>query len=563
MQTLRLYILIFLHQTATWKWFFCIWFCCISLYSYIKPQHDLDVVFVLFSCISLYSYIKPQLQDRGAYSINVVYPYIPTSNRNTWWGVLTVRPVVYPYIPTSNRNTLRKVGRYPPVVYPYIPTSNRNSYNLLPSFPALYILIFLHQTATLWWLLPALMCCISLYSYIKPQLNGSEENRSMRCISLYSYIKPQPARYCPRWQPVVYPYIPTSNRNLFKNCPYWPALYILIFLHQTATVFLVPLYVIGCISLYSYIKPQLEPPARHFASVVYPYIPTSNRNGPRWLPSPFQLYILIFLHQTATPPTPSIYDQMLYILIFLHQTATTLRHSKINLELYILIFLHQTATHRCCTYYSSTLYILIFLHQTATMPTLTIEIKSCISLYSYIKPQLMVDVLFFWHVVYPYIPTSNRNKVDKSTWLSKVVYPYIPTSNRNYLSMYSKEVRVVYPYIPTSNRNLTDWPMQYSRVVYPYIPTSNRNFRCWSCCRADVVYPYIPTSNRNYPHITCNAARLYILIFLHQTATYETKVISLHRLYILIFLHQTATRASKISDSFCCISLYSYIKPQL
>ena len=80
----------------------------------------------MLCCISLYSYIKPQLILSVRSHLPVVYPYIPTSNRNAATGLAIGSAVVYPYIPTSNRNQL-----------------------LISTFSALlYILIFLHQTAT-------------------------------------------------------------------------------------------------------------------------------------------------------------------------------------------------------------------------------------------------------------------------------------------------------------------------------------------------------------------------------------------------------------------------------
>ena len=121
---------------------------CISLYSYIKPQLMKRKLYLFIGCISLYSYIKPQ----------------PELQR------FQILSVVYPYIPTSNRNYKKCIFLTPLVVYPYIPTSNRNISKLVATVSALYILIFLHQTAT--WdprncVRPG---CISLYSYIKPQL---------------------------------------------------------------------------------------------------------------------------------------------------------------------------------------------------------------------------------------------------------------------------------------------------------------------------------------------------------------------------------------------------------
>ena len=77
------------------------------------------------------------------------------------------------------------------------------------------------------------------------------------CISSYSYIKPQPV----------------ANADIAQSC---------------------------CISSYSYIKPQRHPIICTFPFVVYHPIPTSNHNsnsGSRFI---FELYIILFLHQTTT-----------------------------------------------------------------------------------------------------------------------------------------------------------------------------------------------------------------------------------------------------------------------
>ena len=193
-----LYIFIFLHQTTTYSIYLSSVTSCISLYSYIKPQRRLTMFSVLRSCISLYSYIKPQ--------------------RFTWRCCKFC--VVYLYIPTSNHNLFIKF--------------------LLPM--QLYIFIFLHQTTTVRLLLMLPRCCISLYSYIKPQLSYVLFTWMLCCISLYSYIKPQ--------------------------------LYFLILLQSNS-----------CISLYSYIKPQL---VSHICSCacgcisLYSYIKPQRGMGSEW-----------------------------------------------------------------------------------------------------------------------------------------------------------------------------------------------------------------------------------------------------------------------------------------
>ena len=165
----------------------------------------------------------------------------------------------------------------------------------------------------------------------------------------------------------------------------------------------------GCISLYSYIKPQLLVGEIGIPRAVYPYIPTSNRNRQYLMESTRVLYILIFLHQTATFQSSKNNTNRLYILIFLHQTAT--------------LFSDKDSW--------SLLYILIFLHQTATCVLNGRLIPCCISLYSYIKPQRVIDGISDLLAVYPYIPTSNRNGVAVPVADVCAVYPYIPTSNRN------------------------------------------------------------------------------------------------------------------------------------
>ena len=142
------------------------------------------------------------------------------------------------------------------VVYRSIPTSNRNPLQGSSEESWLYIVLFLHQTATEMSNWTYNICCISFYSYIKPQPSGETANYASGCISFYSYIKPQPSCSClSRWY-VVYRSIPTSNRNVKPGRIYPIRLYIVLFLHQTATAKGNSDIALRCISFYSYIKPQ-------------------------------------------------------------------------------------------------------------------------------------------------------------------------------------------------------------------------------------------------------------------------------------------------------------------
>ena len=161
--------------------------------------------------------------------------------------------------------------------------------------------LFLHQTTTHLGFTCIILCCICLYSYIKPQLAQVLLHVAMSCICLYSYIKPQLVKIAQQNHTVVYVSIPTSNHNyglkkwvkwqlymsLFLHqttTSYFPKvisrqLYMSLFLHQTTTVSDCILSVVGCICLYSYIKPQQF-----------------------WFERFEQLlYMSLFLHQTTTP----------------------------------------------------------------------------------------------------------------------------------------------------------------------------------------------------------------------------------------------------------------------
>ena len=165
--------------------------------------------------------------------------------------------VVYRTIPTSNHNPYLCTLKSWRVVYLTIPTSNHNLEANMNQFLVLYILLFLHQTTTL----------LDLLGY-----------------GFRLYI-------------LLFLHQTTTENELLSGC--W-MLYILLFLHQTTTLALDEHKKAGCISYYSYIKPQPElvsllsvprcisyysyiKPQRLLLGsglwlVVYLTIPTSNHN---------------------------------------------------------------------------------------------------------------------------------------------------------------------------------------------------------------------------------------------------------------------------------------------
>ena len=186
------------------------------------------------------------------------------------------------------------------------------------------------------------------------------------------------------------------------------------------------------------------------------------------------------------------------------------------------------------------LYIVLFLHQTATRHRSYPYWYSCISFYSYIKPQQLWEPKEILCVVYRSIPTSNRNG---NLYGHKVHELYIvlflhqtATPRGGGLNFYC--CISFYSYIKPQ---LTYTLREAQAVVYRSIPTSNRNTDREADCVGLVVYRSIPTSNRNFPTSTRPRRKLYIVLFLHQTATMESKLMPVSLLYIVLFLHQTAT----------------------
>ena len=143
------------------------------------------------------------------------------------------------------------------------------------------------------------------------------------------------------------------------------------------------------------------------------------------------------------------------------------------------------------------LYIVLFLHQTTTFKKYSLISYSCISYYSYIKPQLYTDSKTIGQVVYRTIPTSNHNP---SLLLILLLLLYI----------------VLFLHQTTTHNNIIqilNRCISYYSYIKPQLPVVMEVFRT-------VVYRTIPTSNHNCSRYTRLSDRLYIVLFLHQTTTW-------------------------------------------
>ena len=99
--------------------------------------------------------------------------------------------------------------------------------------------------------------------------------------------------------------------------------------------------------------------------------------------------------------------------------------------MFIILFLHQTTTPPPFCLIHGRLFIILFLHQTTTFSLLSSTWWGCLSSCSYIKPQLAAGVTLASAVVYHLVPTSNHNLSASINFAVKVVYHLVPTSNHN------------------------------------------------------------------------------------------------------------------------------------
>ena len=169
-------------------------------------------------------------------------------------------------------------------------------------------------------------------------------------------------------------------------------------------------YVVRCILLKFYIKPQQRSDCLICFEVVSYWNSTSNHNEILSEEKRFRvvsywnstsnhndglngcefgvLYLIEILHQTTTMGGTASSRSTLYLIEILHQTTTD-RYVNPPVELlYLIEILHQTTTSRPPILISRRLYLIEILHQTTTREWPERLIYGCILLKFYIKPQL-------------------------------------------------------------------------------------------------------------------------------------------------------------------------------
>ncbi len=123
--------------------------------------------------------------------------------------------------------------------------------------------------------------------------------------------------------------------------------------------------------------------------VVYLSIPTSNHNTETGMTFGGAVVYLSIPTSNHNHQVRHVTVNKLFIYLFLHQTTTGKYKDYFQIVLFIYLFLHQTTTYCLCSFSYAVLFIYLFLHQTTTLHRETIVFHSCLSIYSYIKPQLL------------------------------------------------------------------------------------------------------------------------------------------------------------------------------
>ena len=278
--------------------------------------------------------------------------------------------------------------------------------------------------------------------------------------------------------------------------------------------------------------------------VVYHLVPTSNHNLQKVKVPSFQLFIILFLHQTTTLSARSDRLRKLFIILFLHQTTTRNEPDQIFARClsscsYIKPQQYKGLLNKCRSCLSSCSYIkpqpqAIQAASNARCLSSCSYIKpqqvkycfylqhSCLSSCSYIKPQLPMIIYIVRTVVYHLVPTSNHNSTlvpNLANQLFIILFLHQTTTKRiasltnlgclsscSYIkpqhhNQKRRHAEVVYHLVPTSNHNCPPSWWAHNFVVYHLVPTSNHNMFRLLFSKLLVVYHLVPTSNHNHASV--------------------------------------------------------------
>ena len=168
------------------------------------------------------------------------------------------------------------------------------------------------------------------------------------------------------------------------------------------------------------------------ACVVYLLIPTSNHNPNVFL---FRLLKVVYLLIPTSNHNPTLLRKLQKLVVYL--LIPTSNHNTgnfYNANCSVVYLLIPTSNHNAKLILPllSPLYIFWFLHQTTTTCLPSSEIWCCISFDSYIKPQLIRQLILVAGSCISFDSYIKPQQATEELLQSTVVYLLIPTSNHNH-----------------------------------------------------------------------------------------------------------------------------------
>ena len=145
-----LYLIVFLHQTTT---SLSLWLPRCTLYLIVflhQTTTVVDVKLYWIYCILSSFYIKPQPALVLALASMIVSYRLSTSNHNWTWSGHRGHTIVSYRLSTSNHNCLLLLLLMQHIVSYRLSTSNHNPLLERGASYGLYLIVFLHQTTTLY-----------------------------------------------------------------------------------------------------------------------------------------------------------------------------------------------------------------------------------------------------------------------------------------------------------------------------------------------------------------------------------------------------------------------------
>ena len=181
---------------------------------------------------------------------------------------------------------------------------------------------------------------------------------------------------------------------------------------------------------------------------------------------------------------------------------------------------------------------------------------------SYIKPQLSAEPSALLVVVYRTIPTSNHNlwlAIHFTLMLYIILFLHQTTTCQ--LCLGFVQLLYIILFLHQTTTSFPQWFVGTKLYIVLFLHQTTTLLSLYPHPAQLYIVLFLHQTTTPWG-LAQSLVRLYIVLFLHQTTTPNEHYRINPRLYIVLFLHQTTTIRRNCRVNNCCISYYSYIKPQ-